>query len=516
MIARVALKPRSQRQSVITILDALDDPHLFQQHFKNVESWSAWRAFLAALFGLPLTTDQQQLFKQCTKREHPSDGQSNEAFLVIGRRGGKSFILATIAAYLATLKDWRPYLGPGERATVMVIAADRKQARVIMRYVKGLLLSVPMLSRLIQAQTQDRIDLDNRVTIEVHTTSFRSTRGYTIVAALCDEIAFWPTDENAAEPDYEILTAIRPGMATVPGAMLLCASSPYARRGALWDAWRRHYGKEHDPILVWQAPTRTMNPTVRQAIIDEAIQANPSSAQAEYGAVFRSDVEQFVSREIVQACVSTGVYERPPLSSTSYKAFLDFAGGSGGDSMSLCIGHKHGTVVVVDALREVKPPFSPEFAIAQFVHLLKGYRIYTVEGDAFGGEFAREPFRKHGINYQIAKKSKSDLYLHHLLPMLNSGRVDLIDHPRAIGQIVGLECHTARAGRDKIDHAPGGHDDLANCIAGCVARASGGGYQGFGGDWVSGPDKPPEEPKAQAERVNALIERLKRGEPIPF
>jgi hypothetical protein len=44
-------------------------------------------------------------------------------------------------------------------------------------------------------------------------------------------------------------------MATIPGAMLLCASSPYARRGALWDAHRRHFGKDGDPILVWQADT---------------------------------------------------------------------------------------------------------------------------------------------------------------------------------------------------------------------------------------------------------------------
>jgi hypothetical protein len=161
----------------------------------------------------------------------------------------------------------------------------------------------------------------------------------------------------------------------------------------------------------------------------------------------------------------------------------------------------------------VKPPFSPEFAIAQFVSLLKSYRIYTVEGDAFGGEFAREPLKKHSISYQLAKKSKSDLYVHNLLPMLNSGRVDLLDHTRAIQQIVGLECHTARAGKDKIDHAPGGHDDLANCIAGLVCRVSGSTYS-FGGDWVSGPDKPPEDPKEQQERVNALIEKLKRGEPV--
>jgi hypothetical protein len=245
------------------------------------------------------------------------------------------------------------------------------------------------------------------------------------------------------------------------------------------------------------------------------MEANPSSAQAEYQAQFRADVEAFINREIVTACVSTGVYERPPLTGTTYKAFLDFAGGSGSDSMTLAVGHRDGTTVVVDALREVRPPFSPEHAIAQFVSLLKAYRVYTVEGDLWGGEFARQPLTKHGISYALCKKPKSILYSDHLLPMLNSGRVDLIDHTRAIQQIVGLECHTARAGRDKIDHAPGGHDDLANAVAGLVARVAGSTYS-FAGDWISGPSKPPDDPKAQQQRVNALIEKLKRGEPIPF
>lgn len=79
--------------------------------------------------------------------------------------------------------------------------------------------------------------------IEIHTASFKTVRGYTIVAALCDELAFWESDETSAEPDVEVLNAIRPGMATIPGSMLLCASSPHARRGALWEAHRKHFGQ---------------------------------------------------------------------------------------------------------------------------------------------------------------------------------------------------------------------------------------------------------------------------------
>jgi hypothetical protein len=49
---------------------------------------------------------------------------------------------------------------------------------------------------------------------------------------------------------------------SIPNAMLLCASSPYAQRGSLFTAFKQHFGKAGDPILVWRAPTRTMNPTV--------------------------------------------------------------------------------------------------------------------------------------------------------------------------------------------------------------------------------------------------------------
>jgi hypothetical protein len=194
---------------------------------------------------------------------------------------GKSFVLACIAIFLACFRDWRPFLGPGEVGTIMIIAADRRQARVIMRYCLGLLCAVPMLKQLIEAQTAESITLRNRIMVEIHTASFKSTRGYTVVAALLDELAYWPTDEASTQLDAEIISAIKPGLSTVPGSMLLAASSPHARCGALWDAWRKHYGKDGDPILVWQAATREMNASVPQSIIDAALEEDPPRAGAE-------------------------------------------------------------------------------------------------------------------------------------------------------------------------------------------------------------------------------------------
>jgi hypothetical protein len=457
----------------LTILDAIDDPNIFAHAFQNAGSWSSWRTFLACLFGLPLSEEQRELFNQCTGRQKPPEDECSEAWLVIGRRGGKSFTLALIAVFLASFRDWRPYLGPGERATVMIIAADRKQARVCMRYVNGLLHSVPMLLRTVIGKTMDRIDLTNRVTIEVHSASYRTTRGYTLVAALCDEIAFLPHDEGSGEPDYEIINAIRPGMATIPGAMLLCASSPYARRGALWDAWKKYYGKD-GPTLVWQAPTRVMNPSVPQSIIDQAMDEDPASAQAEYLAQFRTDIEAFVSREAVLACVDPNTRERPPMPGTKYQAFVDPSGGSS-DSMTLAIGHRHGEkgrdksndLAVVDCIREIKPPFSPQAVVIEFADLLKSYRVTKIEGDRYGGEWPREQFRQQGIQYELAPKPKSAIY-QAMLPVLNSRRADLLDHPRLISQLCSLERRTARGGRDSIDHAPGSHDDVANSVAGLL------------------------------------------------
>jgi hypothetical protein len=72
---------------------------------------------------------------------------------------------------------------------------------------------VPMLAKLIVSETAESLGLSNRIVIEVHTASFRAVCGYTIVCALLDELAFWPTDEGSADPDTEVITAIRPGMA---------------------------------------------------------------------------------------------------------------------------------------------------------------------------------------------------------------------------------------------------------------------------------------------------------------
>ena len=400
----------------LSIIEAMDSPDIWKPWFKRPALWLSWRTFLRALFGLGLTPRDVEVFQRCTGRTVDRSGQGFvEAWMIIGRRGGKSFMLALIACYLAAFRDWQPYLAPGERGTIPIICVDRKQARTVFRYCRALLTQVTVLAPLVERADHDTIELSNGVNIEIMTASYRAIRGYTVPAALCDEIAFWRTEETAANPDAEILDALRPAMATIPNAMLLVASSPYARRGALYEANRKHYGIDGDPCLVWKCDTLAMHDDAQvRAVITRAFDDDPVRAASEYGSDgtidFRSDLETFVSTDAVNAVVIPGRRELPRVTGIRYIATTD-PSGSGADAMTLAITHrdKNG-IVILDCLRERRPPFSPEAVVAEFAAVCKSYGITKITGDHWGGEFVREPFRKHGIIYELADKPKSDFY----------------------------------------------------------------------------------------------------------
>jgi hypothetical protein len=458
----------------LSLLDCIDTPAIWARWFdKDREGWAPWRTVIKTIFGHPLTEPELELFCECTNRTAPDPAGYTSITLVCGRRAGKSFTLALISVFLAVFRDWSKYLAPGETGTIKIIATDRKQAGVIFDYCRALLAEVPTLAALIAREGSDEILLTNGIAIEVQTASFRSVRGYTVIAACLDEQAYLPTDDSA-NPDTELLAALRPAMATIPGAMLLCASSPYARRGELWNTYRRYFGQEDAPVLVWQAPTRTMHPSVPQSFIDAEMERSPDEAAAEYMAVFRRDLESYVSREAADAVTVLGRRELPPITGTAYVAFIDPAGGGeggGNDSMTLAIAHREGDMSILDLVREVRPPFVPSVVATEFCDTLRRYSCQTAYGDRWGGEFVRERFHANGIAYEVTDKVKSDLY-RDLTPMLNSKMLELLDHPRLLNQLCSLERRVARGGKDSIDHPPNSHDDLINSATGALVYAS--------------------------------------------
>jgi hypothetical protein len=142
----------------MNIIECVDDENLFAPFFRNKRSWSAWRVFLKALYGLPLDEHEAEIFRQFTGRTILPNTPYTEAFLVCGRRAGKSRILALLAVYITCFKDWRPYLSPGEGGYLVIVAADRKQAKTIMGYIRAFINETPMLKARIVRETQEELE----------------------------------------------------------------------------------------------------------------------------------------------------------------------------------------------------------------------------------------------------------------------------------------------------------------------------------------------------------------------
>lgn len=454
--------------SEINIIQAMHDKRFFKPLFRDIKTWHSWEVYLQALFGMPVDmVEDGLLFKKATGLECQPKERSKESYVICGRRSGKSYISAVIACYLGTFKDWSKDLAVGERGYIFIIANDKAQAKIIKTYISDILKSSASFRKLIAKETAWEVELKNNVCIAIKTASFRTLRGYTLLAVILEEIAFWRSDESA-NPDREILAAVRPALATIPDSLLIGISTPYSKRGVLFEQFKKHYGKPGGP-LIWKAATEKMNPTINKKIIERAFEDDPQAAHSEWSAEWRKDIEALIPLELVEAATIPGRYELPKIEGVSYFAFTDPSGGRQ-DSFTLAISHKEEDRVILDLIREAKPPFSPENVVMEYSGILKTYGISEVESDRYAGEWVVESFRKNGIAVSPSKRSKSEIYLE-FLPLISGGRVELLDQKAITVQLTLLERKTRSGGRDSIDNFYG-HDDVANAVAGACIMAA--------------------------------------------
>ena len=460
-----------------TIVQVMDQAPLF----KPAGQWAAWRAFLCAAWGLPMTAEEQEIYRECTGREDVPTKRATEVDAIVGRRGGKSRVIALAAIHLATERDLSGILARGETASIPVISQDKSEAQTVVGYIRAL-CELPLYAGLLEGEpTSERVRLrvaGCSIEIGVRVANYRAVRSYTVVGAVLDEVAFWRSDEaGSANPDTEVLRALRPSMATVPGSMLFKVSSPFARSGVLWRDYREHYGKlgRH---LVWKAPTLRMHPdeSTLSVEIERAYRDDPVAAASEYGAEFRTDLAGLLSEDVLERVMEPrGDLE--PVEGISYRGFIDVSGGSA-DAYGLGIAHwvppekdiAGAGRVVVDLAREWPAPFDPDEVTGEVCEILKAYWINEVTGDHYGGVWPQERFWKRGIAYEVSKDDKSRLFLH-FAAMANARRASLPDHARLRAQLLSLERRTWGSGRETVDHPRGGHDDLANVAAGAAVIA---------------------------------------------
>lgn len=460
----------------------MDHPHFGGDWFGGKPSFDAWRVVARAIFGEPLAGPEQlKIWQEISGQPGylPTGEMANTAFLCVGRRGGKDVFSCALLTYLSTVGAERyGYLAntvPGETLMAMLFALDKKQASVALKYTRAF-FQKPVLKKLVKRETSEGIELVNGIEIGIMVADSASSRGRSVCVGIFDELAHWKGSENSVNPASDVWDAVEPSTSTIPNALLLGISSPHIRSGLFYERVNASYGKPGRTLTI-KAPTWVMNPTVPRdgEFLTRQFEENPANFVSEYAAEFRNDLEQFVSLDVVQAAVDAKCFERPPETGKTYHLFIDPAGGSGKDSMTAAVAHCEGEMVILDAVREIKPPFSPQAATAELAEFFKSYVPYgaKVYGDRWGGEWPRELLRSHGIEYRIAPAVRTDLYVH-LLPQLNSRRVRLIENQKLVAQLVSLERTNQSGGKLKIDHPQGAghHDDLANAVAGAVYVAT--------------------------------------------
>ena len=459
---------------LIPLREALADPKILGGALVG-DSWAGWKSLLLACAGEKLTDDERVHFAKLTggREREPGDGVLCEAFVGIGgRRGGKSRAMATFCVWMASCVSWEDCLSLGERGRVMFVAPSMDQARVTMDYAKALFDDSELLHSLVENELADELHLKRRIIFEIQAASAAHSRGKTAVAICCDESAFLKSGD-AVNSDEDLVTALRPSLATTGGPLLL-TSSPAGAEGLVYQLFKKHYGPQGDVrAIVAKGSTVDLNPSIRVSVIDRAYAEDPEGARAEYGAEFREPSSAYLTRDIIERCVDTGLTVRSRLPGVQYRAYVDVSTGAGRDAFAMCISHctrdKDRDLTVIDHIFEKWPPFDPLSVVAEVCAHLKAWNIGEVMGDQFGKSLITA-FARLGIRYIVTPVSTSDVYLH-ALPAWTSGTVSMLDgNERAVGQIAGLRRKIGQGGRETVEHPKNAyaHDDLAAVICGAI------------------------------------------------
>lgn len=454
---------------MIAIDEAMIDPNLFGAALGDPATWGVWRIILRAAHGRGVEPEDRETWDLVSGGREPPRKRVRELVCVVSRRGGKTRMASLSVAYAAAIVGPSVRLAPGEDGIVLAVGPTQRQARKINRYVSGFLKASPILAQQIRSETTEEIRLAGDIVIATRPANQNTIRGDTLLAAVFEEASFWRSDESAT-PDLEIYRAVLPALATT-GGMLVMISSPYRRTGLLYTKHRDHFGRNDDEILVVQAPSLLMNPTLDETVIARARSDDAESARAEWDAEFRSDLAALLDDKAIDAAIDEGrPLELPPIAGRQYVAFADASAGRH-DAFTLGIGHVEDGVFVADVVRGRKPPFDPESVAQEYAALAKSYGVRQITGDAYAGEWVKKAFEKAGVSYRTCPVPKSVLYLEGL-PSFSREAIRIPNLPVLTRELRLLERRTSKSGRDVVDHPQNGSDDHANALFGALYLAT--------------------------------------------
>jgi hypothetical protein len=445
------------------------------QDFLGLSISPAQESLLRTIYGLPFeTAEQEDLFHLCTGRQQPYTPGSpfEEITVVSGRRGGKdSRIACPIAIFEAIFGGYEDHLSKGERGIIPIVAQDARGTDVAFTYIREYIVGNPLLREILAEEYKFELRLKNRMSVVAFACTAKSLRGWSVPCAIMDEVAFFRT-ESGAIVDLEIQKALIPAGVNFKQQRLIKISTPHVKAGVIWTDFEKYYGKDDPDVLVWQASTSLMNPTVSEKKLTRERRVDPVRYAQEYEALF-NDV---VTGAIPGAWIDAAVVERRtmlrPQTEFFYTAAVDPSGGAN-DEFALTVVHVEGTTFVQDLLRAW--PGSRQGKVdlaaicAEIAQLIRPYGLNRIVGDHYAGQWVDQEFRKVNVFYEPYEGTKSQAYKE-LIPVFAQNRIHLLDDSVQTLQFRLLE-QTQRIGGKPpvIDHPRGGHDDRSNALAYAVA-----------------------------------------------
>jgi len=443
----------------------------------------AQETLLRAIYGLPLLlSEHRDLWRLSTGRETYPGTPFGEVTVVAGARAGKdSRIAAPVVVYEALFGGHERSLARGEHGVIPLVAQDARATKVAFGYIKDYLMRSPLLAGLVEEPLAQEITLTNGLTIACFPCTLRSLRGWSIPAAVLDEVAFFRL-EGQADSDAEVQASVRRGMLGFPAPRLVKISTPYMKSGVLFDDFRRGFGQENPDLLVWRASSAMMNPSLRPERLDRERRLDPSRFAREYEAEFAEDLEAFLPAAWVEGAVMVGRYELPPQAGKAYRAAGDSmgAGTQNPDRFTLTILHSDGAGSEMKIVQDLMRSWGGQRGqsvdllgvVREIATCLRCYGLDSLEGDNYAAGWVRQAFDRVGVTWRLAEMDKSRAYLE-VRPLFAQGRIELLDHPEMIRELKLLERRPRPGGKDLVDHPRGGHDDHANSLAVAAAPLAG-------------------------------------------
>ena len=426
--------------------------------------------------------------------------------LIMGRRAGKTALIAILSIMTVILDNWAPFLFTHPKATTLIMAQRKKDAEEILEVLKYNIDKSPVLrkfrSKIHKDNTEEfnltipwiRYDYKKTprveysyVQIAAEVASAKAVRGKTCVCIMLDEFAFIGTKDSEAKiNDKDLLTAVKKNTDTIENFRLLPLSSPNITEGVFYETFLKWNNDELDPLsnAVFKSPAWFFNPYVREKNLRKEYKDDGEDAfDRESRGNFQQASGGFLKEDWITHAIidnSLGRDEIFPESGYSYTAAIDPSDTTGGDSFTFTVwGHNAQAQdprdklkqFVVKAWKGKKDKPVRRRDIAEFIASKQAiYNFPYVYSDQREYQSLREIFAQHNLilekrNFTSGNRPYKIQAYYSLRNSLRDRNVNMLNIPQQTKEAKELIYETSTTGREKIRHPRGGHDDFMDVNA---------------------------------------------------